>query len=171
MGRCAVRALLSNRPHSAGVTLMELMVTLVILSILAAAALPYAELTVKRNKELELRSALRQVRTAIDRFHQDWVDGRISKLNDAVSEDGYPKTISVLWEGVESGQAKGGKIKYLRTLPRDPFGDASEPPEEQWAMRGYQDDNDSKVWGGKDVFDIRSTSERKAIDGSHYKDW
>ena len=171
MRRCAVRASISSNRYIRGVTLMELMVTLVVLSILAAAALPYAELTVKRNRELELRQALREIRSAVDRFHQDWRDGRISKHNDAASEDGFPKTLEVLIEGVESAQAKGGKIKYLRRIPRDPFARADESAESQWALRGYQDDADSKIWSGKDVFDVRSMSERKAIDGTLYKDW
>lgn len=171
MRRSVARVSILSRRNFRGVTLMELMVTLVVLSILAATALPYAELTVKRNRELELRQALREVRTAIDRVNQDWRDGRTSKFNDAVSEDGFPKTLEVLTEGIESAQAKGGKIKYLRRIPRDPFAKADTPAAEQWALRSYQDDADTKVWSGKDVFDVRSTSERKAIDGTFYNDW
>jgi len=150
---------------------MELMVTLVILSILAAAAMPYAELTVRRNHELDLRRSLRDIRTAIDRFHEDWEMGRISKLDSAVSEDGYPKTLRVLVDGVDAAQAKGGKVKYLRRIPLDPFAEAGKPVEEQWVLRGYQEEANSILWGGKDVFDVHSPSEKKAIDGSRYKDW
>lgn len=151
---------------------MELMVTLVILSILAAAALPYAEVTVRRNQELELRRALREVRTAVDRFREDWETGKISKLGGAASDDGYPKTLQALVEGAESAQAKGGRVKYLRRIPRDPFfPDKSKPPEEHWVLRGYQDERDTIVWGGRDVFDLRSASEKTALDGSRYKDW
>ncbi len=172
MRRCAPRALSSSKNRrSPGVTLMELMVTLVILSILAAAALPYAELTVRRNHELDLRRALRDIRGAIDRFHEDWETGRISKLDSAASEDGYPKTLRVLVEGVEISQAKGGKVKYLRRIPPDPFADAAKAAEEQWVLRGYQDEANSILWSGKDVFDVHSASEKKAIDGSRYKEW
>ena len=175
MRRCAVHASISSSRYrfgfARGVTLMELMVTLVVLSIVAAAALPYAELTVKRNRELELRQSLRDIRGAIDRFNQDWRDGRISKLNDAASEDGFPKTLEVLVEGVESAQAKGGKIKYLRRIPRDPFAKTDDAAAEQWDLRGYQDDADTRMWSGKDVFDVRSKSERKAIDGTLYSTW
>jgi general secretion pathway protein G len=150
---------------------MELLVTLVILSILAAAAIPYAEMTVKRSNELELRRALREVRTAIDRFLEDWETGKISKFGDGVSEDGYPKTLEVLVEGVETAQAKGGRVKYLRRIPEDPFGEKGKPPAEQWVLVGYQDEPDSNQWGGKDVYSVRTSSEKTAIDGSTYKDW
>jgi general secretion pathway protein G len=146
-------------------------VTLVILSILAAAAVPYAELTVRRDKEMELRRTLRQVRTAIDAFHEDWRTGGISKTGDGVSDDGFPKTLKVLVEGVEAGDAKGGVRKYLRRIPRDPFGDASKDPEEQWSIRGYQDEADANSWNRIDVFDIRTTSEGTAIDGTAYETW
>lgn len=157
----------SNR----GLTLIELLVTLVILSILAAAAVPYAELTVRRDKEMELRRTLRQVRTAIDAFHEDWRNGGISKTGDGVSDDGFPKTLMVLVEGAEAGDAKGGVRKYLRRIPRDPFADASKEPEEQWSIRGYQDEADALSWNRIDVYDIRTTSEGTAIDGTPYESW
>lgn len=157
--------------RAAGLTLIELLVTLVILSILAAAALPYAEVTVRREKELELRQSLRQVRSAIDAFHDDWKTGKIPKTSDAVSEDGFPKTLQVLVEGTESGLAKDTKLRYLRRVPRDPFGDSTREPAEQWVLRGYQDDPDAITWNGKDVYDLHSASEETGIDGTRYKDW
>ncbi len=160
----------SLRPAS-GLTLIELLVTLVILSILAAAALPYAEVTVRRDKEIELRRALREMRIAIDGFHEDWVAGRISKTSDAASDDGYPKTLQVLVDGTETSGAKGGRRKYLRRIPRDPFADAKKSTEEQWTPRGYQDETDSIVWGGKDIYDVHSASEGVALNETRYKDW
>ena len=157
--------------NNRGLTLIELLVALVILSILAAAALPYAEVTVRREKELEMRQALRQVRSAIDQFHDDWKSGKIPKTGAAASEDGYPKTLQVLVDGADAGQAKGGKLRYLRRVPRDPFGDAARSPAEQWVLRGYQDEPDSITWGGRDVYDLRTASDDTALDGTRLKDW
>ena len=162
------RELLSN---SRGLTLVELLVTLVILSILASVAMPYAELAVRRDKEIELKHALREIRTAIDLFHDDWKDGGISKTGEGVSEDGYPKTLDVLVEGTDAGDAKGTKRRYLRRVPPDPFADATKATKEQWILRGYQDDPGSLSWGGKDVYDVGSRHEGQALDGTKYKDW
>jgi len=147
------------------------LVALVILSILASAALPYAEVTVRRDKELTLRRSLRKIRTAIDAFHADWKNGDISKFSDAASEDGYPKTLQVLVDGVDLSGASGKRRYYLRRIPRDPFADQSEPPAEQWVLRSYQDPPDTASWGGQDVYDVHSATRRKALDGSKLKDW
>lgn len=145
--------------------------TLTILSILATAAVPYVEVTVTRTKELELREALRDVRNAIDSFHEDWENGKIARTNHSASEDGYPRTLQVLVEGIERSDAKGGKRRYLRRIPRDPFDAAEQKSDDTWAIRSYQDDVDATIWGGKDVYDIRSKSDRVALDGTNYRSW
>ena len=70
-----------------GFTLIELMIVVVIMAVLATAALPLRELMVKREKEQELRVALRQIRSAIDAYKQATDEGRITKKAD---ESGYP---------------------------------------------------------------------------------
>jgi general secretion pathway protein G len=163
----------SSKPRRLrGLTLIELLVTLAILSILAAAALPYAELTVRRDRELELRHSLREVRTAVDSFHEDWLAGRITHTDDTASADGYPRTLQVLVEGADTGRAAGGKRRYLRRIPRDPFAaSATLDRASQWVIRGYQDEPDAQTWNGKDVYDVHSASTETAIDGTSYKDW
>lgn len=162
--------MLSNKLQ-AGLTLIELIVTLVILSILASAALPYAEVAVRRNQELELRRALRDVRTAIDRFHQDWEAGRIPLATAAASEQGYPKTLQLLVDGVSHGKVTEQKRYYLRRIPNNPLADPGLAPEQQWQLRSYLDAADNSLWGEQDVYDIRVKSEKRAIDGSYYKHW
>lgn len=154
-----------------GLTLVELLVTLVILSILAGMALPYAEIAVRRGKELELRRSLREIRTAIDAFHEDWRTGLISKTGSGPSDDGYPKTLQVLIDGTEAGDAKGGMRRYLRRIPHDPFAEPGTDIEDQWMIRGYQDDADALSWNGIDVYDVQTVSEATAIDGSEYRNW
>lgn len=154
-----------------GFSLIELLVTLMILSILATAALPFVETTVVRSKELDLHSSLREVRIAIDNFHDDWVTGKISKTNSNVSEDGYPRTLQILVDGVEGSDAKGKKRRYLRRIPRDPFAEQDKSPLEDWRVRGYQDEMESTVWGRGDVYDIQSMSGKTALDGTLYKNW
>lgn len=162
----------SKRRAAVGLTLIELLVTLAILSILAAAALPYAELTVRRERELELRQSLREVRSAVDAFHEDWRTGRLSQGEETVSADGYPRTLQVLVDGAETGRAGGGKRRYLRRVPRDPMADSQAgPAAAQWVLRGYQDAPDAPTWNGRDVYDIRSASPAQAMDGTRYQDW
>lgn len=163
----------SSKRHGAlGLTLIELLVTLAILSILAAAALPYAELTVRRERELELRRTLREVRGAIDSFHEDWRAGRIPQNVEVASADGYPKTLQALVDGADTGRVGGEKRRYLRRVPRDPMADSpTAPPASQWVLRGYQDASDALSWSGRDVYDLRSASPTQAIDGTYYRDW
>ena len=162
----------SNPKQIAGVTLLELLVTLVILSILASAALPYAELTIRRNKEIDLREALREIRTAIDAFHNDWKEGKITHSKTYASDDGFPVTLEVLVRGVDNGKADGKKRYYLRDIPHDPFlTDANLSQKGSWSLRGYQDPPDRLNWNGKDVYEIHSSSPDKAIDGTYYREW
>lgn len=148
-----------------------MLVALTLLSVLTAVALPYAEVTIRRNHEIELRQSLREIRTAIDTFHNDWLAGRISQFSDAASEDGYPVTLGILMDGIDMGGIDGRKRYYLRRIPRDPFGASDRPHEEQWKLRSYQDKPHSGIWGGRDVYDVNSFSREQALDGSYYADW
>ena len=157
--------------RSAGTTLLELLVVLAILSILASAALPYAELTMRRQQELELRRALRDVRGAIDRFHDDWARGRIAATSGVASADGYPVRLEVLVDGVPAA-GSATRHFYLRSIPRDPLArDGRQPATQTWRLRSYQDGPDSTYWGGQDVYDVRSSSDSTAIDGARYATW
>lgn len=159
--------------YQTGLSFIELLVTLVILSILASAALPYAEISFRRDKELDLRRSLREIRTAIDGFHTDWKAGRMPAGSSAVSRDGYPVTLQVLVEGVDLASANARRRYYLRRIPVNPFAGSSERgyDEEQWQLRSYRDKPDAEIWGGQDVYDVRVRTEKRAINESFYKDW
>ncbi|HTC19431.1 MAG TPA: prepilin-type N-terminal cleavage/methylation domain-containing protein [bacterium] len=154
-----------------GFSLVEMLVVLAILSVLAAVTVPYAEVTVRRDKELDLRRDLREMRTAIDHFHRDWQDGIISKFDNQASDDGYPKSFLALTAGVDNKGPRAVKQKYLRRVPENPFGDTDLPPEEQWGLKSYQDRPDAAQWGGQDLYDVYCPGDGKALDGSFYHDW
>ncbi len=155
-----------------GFTLIEVLVTLAILAILAAAIMPLAKTAVKREKEIELRRNLRIIREAIDAYKKLADEKKIEVEEDS---EGYPPDLETLVKGVEikeqEGDEKGQKtgpkvIKFLRRIPGDPMTDSLD-----WGLRSYQDDPDEDVWGGENVYDIYSRSRATALDGSKYSDW
>ena len=150
-----------------GYTFVELLVVTVILLIIASAAMPLARVTVQRQREGELRRALREMRTAIDKY-KDAVDaGLIGGTDVQAGSEGYPKDLDVLVEGVTPvNDATGRKLKFLRRIPVDPMTGTTE-----WGKRSYQDSPDSTSWGGQNVYDVRSLSEGTALDGTKYRDW
>lgn len=146
-----------------GLTLVELLVTLAILAILLAAIYPMGKVTVKREKEIELREALRTIREAIDEYKRLADQGKIKVEPDT---EGYPPNLRVLVEGVELLGEKGKKVKFLRKIPLDPMTNSYD-----WGLRAYQDPPDSTVWGGKNVWDVYTRSEDTALDGTKYRTW
>ncbi len=153
-----------------GFTLLELVITVAIVSLLAAAAVPSAQLVFQREREIELREALRTIRGAIDAYKAAADTGRIRKKLD---ETGYPPDLQSLVDGVEdAGSAReGAKIYFLRRLPRDPFWpDATTPAAETWGLRSYASPPDDPQ-PGDDVFDVHSRSTHVGLDGVPYHDW
>ena len=147
-----------------GLTYLELLITITILSVLAAAAMPVARKAVKRQKELELRSALREVRNAIDRY-KEYADQGLIKPEGLQSE-GYPPDLEDLVDGVSQVGAIDRKIRFLRRIPRDPMTNSHD-----WGLRSLQDDPNSTTWGRENVFDIYTESEAVALDGTVYNTW
>ncbi len=154
---------------NAGFTLIELVVTVMIVAILASGAVPIAQLTSQRNKETELKQALRQIREAIDLYKKAVDEGKIKKTLD---QTGYPPSLDVLEQGViNQADAKGRVIKFIRKIPRDPMNkDSDLKPAETWAKRSYASDVNAPA-EGVDVYDVYSRSTKKAIDGTTYNTW
>ena len=150
-----------------GYSFVELLIVSAILFILASAVMPLAQVTSQRQRESELRSALRTMRTAIDKF-KDAVDaGRIAQTELSPGSEGYPPDLETLVEGVPiQNDQSGAKLKFLRRIPIDPMTNSTE-----WGLRAYQDKPDARSWGRGNVFDVYTTSGGTALDGTKYKDW
>jgi general secretion pathway protein G len=150
-----------------GFTFVELVVVTMILLILASTAMPMARVVTQRRKEVELRQALREMRTAIDRFKDAVDQGLIATSQVEAGHEGYPPDLEVLVEGVPVvGDASDRQLRFLRRIPVDPM-----TGEAEWGLRSYQDDPDDRSWGGDSVFDVYSLSGDTALDGTQYRDW
>ncbi len=149
-----------GRPGERGLTLVELIVTVAILSILAAAVFPVARFEVKRQNERILRYDLWMMRDAIDKY-KDAADKNAFQVK--LDSQGYPPDLETLVNGVDV-QTK--KVKFLRRIPIDPMTGKAE-----WGLRSMQDDPNSTSYGGQSVFDVYSKSTGTALDGTKYADW
>jgi len=143
-----------------GLTLVELIVTVAILTILASAAVPVMRFKVKRDRERELRRDLWEMRDAIDHY-KDAADR--GAFQTKVDSQNYPPDLDTLVSGVD---VQGKKVKFLRRIPVDPMTGKTE-----WGMRSMQDDPTSDSFGGQSVFDVYSKSQGTALDGTKYSDW
>lgn len=149
-----------GRGSERGLTLLELIVAVAILAILAGAALPVARVRIQREKETQLRHALWEMRAAIDRY-KDAADRGAFQIR--VGSEGYPPDLETLVNGVD---VQGKKVRFLRRIPVDPMTGNTD-----WGLRSMQDDPQSRSWGGQNVFDVYSRSEREALDGTRYSEW
>ena len=148
-----------------GFTLIEVLTVTVIITVLAAAAIPLAHNAFQREKEIDLRRALRMMRTAIDDYKKFCEENKIE-----IDEDtyGYPEKLEDLVKGIEYKDKKNKTrlVKFLRRIPFDPVSASYD-----WGLRSYQDKSDSRHWGGQNVWDVYCDSSKKALDGTYYRDW
>ena len=148
-----------------GLTYVELLVAMTVLAVLAAVALPMARWDQKRRDEARLRTTLTIMRAAIDKYKEFSDKGMIVPSD--VEQLGYPRTLEELVEGVDVGDPENAeKLRFLARIPVDPMTGLAE-----WGLRSYQDDWDSDTWGRENVYDVYSLSDRRALDGSYYRDW
>jgi general secretion pathway protein G len=141
-------------------TLIELIVAITIMMILTTAVLPVARLTIRRERERELRRDLWEMRDAIDRY-KDAADRGLFQIK--LGTEGYPPDLDTLVKGVDIG---GKKVRFLRRIPVDPMTGKTE-----WGQRSMQDDPKSTSWGGQNVFDVYTQSQDTALDGTKYVEW
>ena len=152
-----------------GFTIVELVITLAIIGLLSTAAMPLAQLVAKREKEAQLRSALRDIRTALDAYRDAAQTGHI-KLE--LGASGYPPDLKSLYVGVEDAMSeKKVNLYFLRRVPRDPFfPDGNIAAEDTWGVRSYQSSVEDPQ-PGDDVFDVYSRSGTKGLNGVPYREW
>lgn len=148
-----------------GYTFIEVAIVAAIIAILASAVMPLLKVTVQRNREIELHRALRDMRTAIDKY-KDAVDQSLI-ADPSTTAEGYPPTLDVLVEGVPAANdSTGKKLRYLRKIPFDPLTKTTE-----WGLRSTRDRPDAKSWGGQNVYDVYTKYDGTALDGTKYSDW
>jgi len=150
-------------PPTAGMTLLELIISCSILLVLSSMALPIFRYAVIREKESELRYDLRTMKDAIDRY-KELADQH--KFRTEVGSDNYPPDLETLVTGVQLGTGNDKKLRFLRKVPVDPMTGRAD-----WGLRSTGDDSDSTIWGGKNVFDVYSKSTGTALNGTKYSDW
>ena len=155
---------MGNRGNQRGLTLVELIVAFTIMLVLATMAVPLARYKVRRDKERDLRYALREIRTAIDKY-KDAADLNLLGPQE-VDSDNYPKSLEVLVEGVQAAGSVDKKYKFLRRIPKDPMTGSTD-----WGLRSTRDEPDSLSWGGENVFDVYTKTQERAPDGTPYSEW
>lgn len=156
--------------RGAGFTLIELVITVVVISVIAMLAFPTAQVAVQRSKEQELRAVLREIRGGIDAYKDAVAEGKIAVEAGA---SGYPPKLKMLAEGVPDTRdpKKEAKIYFLRRIPRDPMAtDPALPPEDTWGKRAYATPPDEPE-EGDDVFDVYSLSTGVGLNGVPYRKW
>jgi len=149
-----------SRRGIAGFTLIELMISIMILVTLIGLVLPMARSSIRRHKEAELRYDLRMLRDAIDAYKDAADRGFIQKADSY----GYPKDLEALTKGVEM---RGGKtLRFLREIPKDPITGKAE-----WGMHSMEDDPESDSFDDTNVWDVYSKADGVGLDGTRYRTW
>ncbi len=156
-------------PARAGFTLLEVVVALALIALVAALAAPLIVAAAKREKEVELRAALRQIRQAIDDYRDAVDEGRVLRLP---GQSRYPPSLELLAQGVPDAlDPQGRRIYFLRQLPRDPFTpDRDAGAAASWGLRSYASPPDAPA-PGADVFDVYSRSPGTGSNGVPYGQW
>lgn len=157
---------MSRRRSQRGLTLVELIVSFTILLLLTTMAVPLARSKVRRERERELRWALREIRMAIDKYKDASDLGMVAATEQKADANGYPATLEILVEGVKMSNQPDKKFRFLRRIPKDPFTNSTD-----WGKRSWQDDPKTTSWGGQNLFDVYTKTSEKAPDGTAYSDW
>jgi general secretion pathway protein G len=110
--------------------------------------------TGKQEKEEQLRTALEQIRDAIDRYHGLFIRGKIMAT---VGSQGYPSELEELVKTTYI-DSHGQTVPLLRGIPLDPMTGTSDWGLKRRSPPGF-------------IYDVYTKSDGTALDGSKYKDW
>jgi general secretion pathway protein G len=153
-----------KRKNQRGLTLVELVVTFTIMLILSVMAIPVASVKIRAQREMDLKYALREMYTSIDKYKDACDQGVFGATKQGTFC--YPESLEILVEGVKTQSADGKKMKFLRSVPRDPFTNGTD-----WGLRSMQDDSKAQSWGGQNVFNVYSKTSDRDKDGRPYSEW
>ena len=153
-----------KRKNQRGLTLVELVVTFTIMLILSVMAIPVASVKIRAQREMDLKYALREMYTSIDKYKDACDQGVFGATKQGTFC--YPESLEILVEGVKTQSADGKKMKFLRSVPRDPFTAGTD-----WGLRSMQDDSKAQSWGGQNVFNVYSKTLDRDKDGRPYSEW
>ena len=153
-----------RRAKQRGLTLIEMVVAFTIMLTLSAMAVPLAKVKVHTLREFQLKWALRDMRQAIDKYKDACDLGTFGAIKQGTFC--YPESLDILVEGVKTQAADGKKIKYLRSIPKDPFTGNSE-----WGLRSMQDESKAETWSGDNVFNVYSKTRDRDRDSKPYSEW
>ena len=104
-----------KRSSERGLTLVELIVAFTVLLVLTSMAVPLARSKVRAERERDLRAALRDVRAAIDLYHDLAMANKFGPVK--IGSDGYPESLEIMVDGVPLNDANGTKMRLLRRVP------------------------------------------------------
>lgn len=157
-----------KRRRPRGFTIIELLVTVAMVSLMASIAIPAGELLVQRGQERALKETLRELRAAIDAYKRASDQGRIAQ---AVGDSGYPHRLTDLLGVRDQKDPAGVQIRFLRKIPRNPLHAADDAAAERtWGLRSYASSH-LNPQPGRDIFDVYPLTEGKGINGVPYKEW
>lgn len=177
----------NSKQQARGYTLLELVITLTVMSVVVLATIPLAQNAVKRQKEMRLRETLRMIRNAIDEFKRDSVgacpQGAITTSNPAAQQlgtnvpadprsrvviddckifttdnlDRYPPDLNTLVEGVRV------KARGIQTRTGSVFDEknATELSENKEVVKKYLRELPIDPMTGKDDWVMRSSYQDK----------
>ncbi|MDD5090902.1 MAG: type II secretion system protein [Candidatus Wallbacteria bacterium] len=188
--------LLEKMMKRCGITLIELLMVVLIISVMASVAIPLGKIQFVRGKEEDLKQFLKDFRRGIDQFYDhntneiigfsgntvdDDIDGMIDEeINDGIDNDGDGAIDEDL---AASGYPKSLKSMvinhWLRHIPKEPLGNKwqyrtpTDPPGTWRDFADYGNSYSVTNLATHSIYDIRTDGSynNNAIDGTNYNKW